>query len=213
MDYAPTFFEMAGIPFPGIGQDSTKLNGHHANGHSNGGVDDKVSATAKAAKTATHRGRPVYPHRGRSWIPYFSRGESAEEDEAFAIYPSTDAVGWELFARAALRKGDWKIAHMPPEAGGNGDGDEGWELFNIRNDPGETTDLSVQQPEKFKELLGHWEGYIVEYGIVWGEKAMCAGMDMDEEPYWHENDNKLQDVWVKTPAGQAPVFQGADVSC
>lgn len=201
MDYAPTFLEMAGIPFTRADQNDTARD---QLGEAHEGLNGKPAG--KIAKTATHRGRPVYPHRGRSWVPYFSRGESAGLDEAFAIYPSDDAVGWELFARAALRKGDWKIVHMPEEVGGNGVGDEGWELFNIRQDPGETVDRSKEEPAKLKELLSHWDDYVVEYGIVWGEKAMCDGLDKDQEPYWHENDNKLQQVWTETEPGREPSF-------
>lgn len=217
MDYAPTFLDLAGI--------SSDLAVNKAySGHLNGSRHDELDSrfdsptesrssktVNKAVKTATHRGRPVYPYRGRSWVPYLARGEMAEQDEAFAIYPSDDIVGWELFARAALRKGDWKIVHIPQEVGGNGVGDEGWELFNIRQDPGETSDVSEEQPEKFKELLGHWEDYVVEYGIVWGEKAMCDGVDFDEEPYWHEDDHKLQQVWVGTQADQEPNFESLGV--
>ena len=213
MDYAPTFLEMAGIPFARTESKTCNGSENHngdvrINGHpeaTNG--DGHRKTVSKATKTALHRGRPVYPHRGRSWVPYFSKGESAEDDEAFAIYPSDDAVGWELFARAALRKGDWKIVHIPQEVGGKGVGDEGWELFNLRQDPGETTDVSGQEREKFRELLGHWEDYVVEYGIVWGEKAMCAGVDEEHEPYWHENDNRLQEAWIKTEVGHAPSFK------
>lgn len=65
-------------------------------------------------------------------MPLFGRGEKVEQDEQWAIHASSEPVGWELFARGALRKGDWKIVHMDKKHGGAGVGDEGWELFNIR---------------------------------------------------------------------------------
>jgi arylsulfatase len=41
-----------------------------------------------------------------------------------------------------------------------------WELFNIRNDFGETTDLSRQEPAKTKAMLALWEEYVVQNGVI-----------------------------------------------
>jgi len=50
---------------------------------------------------------------------------------------TTDKVGYELFGQKAYFDGDWKILFMPKPFG-TGD----WELFNLKNDPGELNDLS-----------------------------------------------------------------------
>lgn len=118
------------------------------------------------------RGRKVERVRGKSWVQFFAELNSKDEISGWAIHGSDDpAVGWELFGRAALRSGKWKIVHMPPWAHGKGD----WELFDLEEDPGETNDLALKLPEKLKELLVLWEGYIKETGVVWGE-ALAPGV-------------------------------------
>lgn len=46
------------------------------------------------------------------------------------------------------QKGDWKN-HWANEPWGKG----GWELYNLREDPTELTDLSERDPEKLAEML------------------------------------------------------------
>lgn len=47
--------------------------------------------------------------------------------------------------RVALRHGDWKIVRQ--------DGQDEFELFNLADDPSETTDLAATKPEKLAELV------------------------------------------------------------
>ncbi|KAJ7495877.1 alkaline-phosphatase-like protein [Mycena galericulata] len=134
MDIAPTILELAGIQHPG----TNKL----------------------------FRGRKVEALRGKSWLPFFSTlSETADLSSAQeALHGADDpAVGWELFGRAALRSGSWKIVYMPRWAFGKG----AWELFNLTEDPGETRDLAQDESAKLVELLGLWEQYVAETGVVW----------------------------------------------
>jgi arylsulfatase len=192
MDFAPTFLELAGVSLPPASEKtvSTELG--------------KGSATTKRSMT-TFRGKDVHAMRGKSWIPHFARGKKIEDDEVWAIHSSSEPVGWELFARGALRKGDWKIVHFDKTEGGAGEGDEGWELFNVAQDPGETTDLAKTEPEKLKELLAHWDEYIVECGIVWGEVASSSGVSKDEAPQLWEDEVELQKAWIGARGGDCPV--------
>jgi arylsulfatase len=73
-----------------------------------------------------------------------------------------DWIGEELFGNRMIRQGDWKICCLLKTAGGSGE----WELFNLKNDPGETTDLSEQEPEKTKALLALWDRYVKENGVI-----------------------------------------------
>ena len=41
-----------------------------------------------------------------------------------------------------------------------------WGLYNLAVDPGETNDLSAQEPEKFDELLGLWEQYAEQQSVI-----------------------------------------------
>ncbi|KAL0578679.1 hypothetical protein V5O48_003299 [Marasmius crinis-equi] len=113
----------------------------------------------------TFRGRSVEKIRGKSWKDFFE-SSVVENSKPDSIHTSDDpAVGWELFGRAALRHGHWKLVFMPQWSHGKGE----WELYNLSNDPGETKDLSSENPEKMKELLGFWDVYVRQNGVVWGE--------------------------------------------
>ncbi|CAG8291816.1 unnamed protein product [Penicillium salamii] len=179
MDFVPTFLDLAGVS---LSQATT--NGTRA--------------------MIKFRGRNVHAVRGKSWVPFFSRGESIEGNEIWAIHSSSEAIGWELHSRAALRKGDWKIVHFAKVQGGAGEGDDGWELFNVIQDPGEMSDLAQNEPEKLQELLKCWDEYVIECGIVWGEGATTPGLGKDEAPELWEDETALQKCWMEARGGVRP---------
>ena len=101
-----------------------------------------------------YKGRKVFPMQGASMLPFLLGDvESVHGDEP--------VMGWELFGRRAIRKGDWKLAWTTEPYG-----PAEWELFNLAEDPGERDDLSDQYPDKMEELLGLWETYVEENGVV-----------------------------------------------
>ncbi|CEL03757.1 hypothetical protein ASPCAL04903 [Aspergillus calidoustus] len=180
MDFVPTFLDLANVSL------------------------QPARAKGQRAMT-TFRGRSVHAVKGKSWVPFFARGEAVEKDESWAIHASSEPIGWELFARGALRKGDWKIVHFAKAQGGAGEGDEGWELFNVVEDPGETRDLAKEKPEKLQELLRHWDEYVVECGIVWGEGAIAPGHSAEEAPELWEDEMGLQKAWMEARGGERPL--------
>lgn len=102
----------------------------------------------------TFRGRPVEPMRGRSLLPLLR----AETD---TVYSDSDPVGGELANGKWMRKGDYKIVSVAPPYG-----DGNWSLYDLAKDPGETTDLSMSEPEILKDLVTAWDNYAAEVGIV-----------------------------------------------
>ncbi|KAK7054676.1 hypothetical protein VNI00_003139 [Paramarasmius palmivorus] len=102
----------------------------------------------------TFRGRTVEEIRGKSWKAFFEGPVRARK-----------GIGWELFGRAALRKANFKIVFLPKWSHGKGE----WELYDLGKDPGETRDLSSENPEKLKELLVLWDDYVRRNGVAWGE--------------------------------------------
>ena len=99
-------------------------------------------------------GRQVIPMQGSSVVELF-------DGEAATPYEGASQVGYELFGLKAYFNGDWKVLWMPQPIG-KGD----WELFNIKEDPAELRDLSDDNPQKLEELVGQWEQYKEENGVL-----------------------------------------------
>ena len=108
------------------------------------------------AATTEFEGRTVEPVRGTSWAKYLA-------DESETVHPNEEATGWELFGARALREGDWKVVHLF---------DGNWQLFNVANDPGETTDLAAAQPKRLKQLIAAWNRYAKEVGVILPSEAL-----------------------------------------
>jgi arylsulfatase len=62
---------------------------------------------------------------------------------------------------AFVRQGRWKLVNIEPPFD-----ESGFELFDIDNDPGETTDLAATQRERFAAMLGLWRQKRLELGII-----------------------------------------------
>lgn len=99
-------------------------------------------------------GRPVEPMIGRSLLPL---AQGATEQ----VYSATDVIGYELGGNSALFQGDYKIVlNIPPV------GDNEWHLYDIATDPGETTDLRERMPERFQQMLSHYQDYARDNGVL-----------------------------------------------
>ena len=77
------------------------------------------------------------------------------------VYDENEPVGAELFGNSALYKGDWKALKLVPPFG-----DGKWKLYNLKNEVGETTDLSEKYPEMLKEMIKNYDDYAKRVGVV-----------------------------------------------
>jgi len=80
---------------------------------------------------------------------------------AASVYGEDEAVGMEVSGNAAFFQGGYKLVRntLP-----HGDGQ--WRLYDIREDPGETRDLSKALPGVFNELMTGYEAYAGTMGVV-----------------------------------------------
>ena len=74
----------------------------------------------------------------------------------------TDEFGMELFGHRVYREGDWKLVYAPALAGGTGR----YALYDLRTDPGETTDLIDTHPDVARRLAEKWDRYAADNGVV-----------------------------------------------
>ncbi|MCC7412287.1 MAG: arylsulfatase [Gammaproteobacteria bacterium] len=101
-----------------------------------------------------YRGREVLPMQGKSML-------SALDGTAASVHGEDYWMGWELFGKRAIRKGDWKLVWTPAPYG-----PDGWELFDLHTDPAELRDVAAGNPERVAELRALWDRYVTDDGII-----------------------------------------------
>ena len=110
-----------------------------------------------------YKDRAVAPMTGASMLPML-RGETE------AIHGANHVIGWELFGKTAIRKGQWKILQIPAndlwEPHKPLEEPYDWQLFNLAEDPAEINNLADSNPEKLREMLEHWKQYERDYGVI-----------------------------------------------
>jgi arylsulfatase len=101
------------------------------------------------------KGRTLTPPSGVSLRPFLAGDEARPRTEE-------EWVAFELFGNTYVVAGDYKAIRM--RTGMYGDGK--WHLYDIKKDPGETRPLEAEQPERLQKMIGIYERYAKEKGIV-----------------------------------------------
>ncbi len=101
-----------------------------------------------------YKGRNIEPMTGISMASLFQSGK-------LPTVARKRVLGGELMGKRAIRKGDWKLVYMPQPYGTGG-----WQLYNLKEDLAETTDLSATYPEKLSELTSLWDRYSKENNLI-----------------------------------------------
>jgi arylsulfatase len=109
---------------------------------------------AGIAHPGEFRGREVERMRGRSLT-----GVLAGSTEA--VYDDDEFVGGEMQDGKWIRRGPYKAVSVSPPYGLGT-----WQLYDVVNDPGETRDLSEEQPDTLSELRAAWDHYASDVGVV-----------------------------------------------
>lgn len=120
--------------------------------------DVPATILAYAGVTApgdTYKGRDITPASGVSLRGYLS-------GKAERPHGDGDYYAFELFGNAYVVQGDYKA--MIIREGMWGDGE--WHLYDILNDPGETTTLDKRYPEKLATMKAYYAEYARRTGLV-----------------------------------------------
>jgi arylsulfatase A-like enzyme len=109
-----------------------------------GHVIDMVPSILDLADATPAKKKVPFP--GQSLLPSFKK----DTGEARTLW-------WSHRRNDALRNGDWKL--VKPNDGP-------WELYNLKSDRAEATDLAAQFPEKVKELEKQWDAQVAQFRQV-----------------------------------------------
>jgi arylsulfatase A-like enzyme len=113
-----------------------------------------LQLTGVSAPGQRYGGRPVEPMIGRNLLPLL-------HGNVDRVYSDQDVVGYELAGNAALFQGDYKIVINRGPVG-----DNQWHLYNIVTDPGETEDLARVMPGRLQRMLGFYQQYLNDNGVL-----------------------------------------------
>ena len=90
---------------------------------------------------------------GRSALPVLTGA-------AETSYSDKESFGFEVSGNAALYRGNWKITRLSAPLG-----DSQWRLYDVSTDPGETRDLSAENPKLFEEMKAEYKSYSQTVGV------------------------------------------------
>jgi arylsulfatase A-like enzyme len=111
----------------------------------------------------TFEGKPVAPLQGKALTPILGNASDA-------VRGPEDWIGWQLFGNRAIRQGDWKLLWLCKPFGTSE-----WQLFNLKDDPGETRDLAAEKPEIRERLVQHWGEYVKTNGVILPDVSPLCG--------------------------------------
>jgi arylsulfatase len=91
-------------------------------------------------------GQKITPLAGKSLVP------------AFADRPiEREAIYWEHEGNKAILAGDWKLVSKHPGP---------WELYNLKADRAETTDLASSEPERVRAMSAQWQAWAERSNVL-----------------------------------------------
>jgi arylsulfatase A-like enzyme len=114
-------------------------------------VTPTILEYANVSHPSAYQGHEVHALMGKSLKPLL-------EGVVETIHPADEAISGEMFNNTSVRMGDWKATSygVPTQ----------WKLFNLATDLGENNDLAAQHPDILKTLIGEYDKYAQDVGVV-----------------------------------------------
>ncbi|MFK7977931.1 MAG: arylsulfatase [Halioglobus sp.] len=131
---------------------STKLS--HAFVHVTDIAPTLLALAGEPAAMHIAQDRSVINTTGKSVLPLLN-------GQADAIRSYSESIGYEFSGNAALFRGDFKITRNFPPAG-----DNRWRLYNLKEDPGETQDLSGRLATLYETMQDDYAEYADTVGVL-----------------------------------------------
>lgn len=118
--------------------------------HEPGHLIDVMATALDAAGTtypSQYKNNAMAPLAGRSLLPLLQGEKFARQQPLF----------WEHQRNCAVRDGDWKLVRQANHP---------WELYNLRTDRGEMTNLADINPQRVKQLSAAWKQWAKENDVL-----------------------------------------------
>ena len=120
-------------------------------------IMDVPATILKAANVSypkAYDGKDVAPLQGKSLHPILDKSRET-------VRGPSDWLGWELFGNRAIRAGNWKLLWLcKPYGPGK------WQLYDLKTDPAETTDVADDYPKVRNRLVAHWRDYADQNNVI-----------------------------------------------
>lgn len=142
-------------------------------------VTDVTPTILELAGAETQQPKGEVQITGRSLLPALT-GTTAE------VRTAGEYVGTEVSGNSALFQGHYKIVRYAPPYG-----DNGWHLFDLAVDPGETNDLAASQPELMTSMLAQYALYEKRMGVL----PLPPGYDVQQQVAINATMKQVKAYW------------------
>lgn len=135
---------------------------HFPQRYAGGAINNELASVKDITPTVlewTGVAQPGTRYHKRSIEPV--TGVSMHSLLAGKIQSTEREMAHELMGKRMVRAGDWKMVHMPEPYGNNA-----WQLYNLRQDMAENTDLAARYPAKVQALKSLWQEYATENQVI-----------------------------------------------
>jgi len=117
-------------------------------------ITDIVPTILELADMEPVSNKTYAPITGNSLLPHI-------QDLSIPVYREDEGIGLEASNSSAYFLGDFKIVRNNIPLG-----DNKWYMYNLKNDPGETQDISNSFPEKFQAMKAAYDTYAKSVGVI-----------------------------------------------